>query len=390
MICPGCQRDAPCKGFRGRSAVCLMGPIRFERHYYHCADCHKGLAPLDQALGLRAHDRTPAADEVVCLVGLQDSFAQAVGALKRLAGVGVSVSESTIERATEEAGDRVARAEDTGKPLGPSANWQWHKDAEGKTVAYISIDATGVGQQGPRGARAEGRMAYVGMVYNPVPEDRQLWADPDKGSRPDWQARYVAGVQPLAEMAEPLRGLAGRVGMDAAQRWIALSDGGAGLEDFLRVNFGRVDAVILDFWHAAEYLGPLSRAAHPGDEGSAERWRKSWRDRLKEEGGKAVVAALREWGKGQRRRAVQSALAGVLGYYENQQERMDYPAYVRKGWQIGSGPVESGCKTVIGQRMKGGGMRWGLAGSNGVAHLRAVFRSDPALWAAFWSRNWAH
>jgi hypothetical protein len=68
---------------------------------------------------------------------------------------------------------------------------------------------------------------------------------------------------------------------------------------------------------------------------------------------------------------------------------MDYPEYQRRGWQIGSGPVESACKTVIGQRMKGGGMRWGPYGSDGVAHLRAVFRSDPAHWAAFWGRNWA-
>ena len=44
-----------------------------------------------------------------------------------------------------------------------------------------SADATGVGQQGPGGAAAEGRMAYVGMVYNPVPDDRRRWADPAGG-----------------------------------------------------------------------------------------------------------------------------------------------------------------------------------------------------------------
>lgn len=168
-----------------------------------------------------------------------------------------------------------------------------------------------------------------------------------------------------------------------------MSDGGAGLEDFLRDNFGRVDAVILDFWHAAEYLGPLAKAAHPGDDAGAEAWRKGWCDRLKAEGGPAVIAGLRAWGATQRRQAVRKALGEVLSYYENQQHRMDYPEYVRRGWQIGSGPVESACKTVIGQRMKSGGMRWGPCGGDGVAHLRAVFRSDPAQWAACWGRNWA-
>ena len=60
---------------------------------------------------------------------------------------------------------------------------------------------------------------------------------------------------------------------------------------------------------------------------------------------------------------------------------------VAKGWQIGSGPVESACKTVIGERMKGGGMRWGPGGADAMSHLRAVFCSADDQWAAFWSMN---
>jgi hypothetical protein len=66
---------------------------------------------------------------------------------------------------------------------------------------------------------------------------------------------------------------------------------------------------------------------------------------------------------------------------------MDYPAYRAKGWAIGSGPIESACKTVIGKRMKGGGMRWGEDGADAVAHLRALFRSEKGQWEGFWSRN---
>jgi len=51
------------------------------------------------------------------------------------------------------------------------------------------------------------------------------------------------------------------VGIGRADRWIALSDGGAGLEDWLRLHFGRVDAVILDFYHASEHLAELGSPA---------------------------------------------------------------------------------------------------------------------------------
>src|SRR5262245_27074312 len=203
MTCPHCRADARCKGWRRRHALTLLGAVRFRRHYYHCPACGRGSSPLDAALGLGAADLTPAADEVVCLAGVQDSFATAAAkVLARLAGV--RVSEATAERATEAAGQRAAAAQHAGVTFGPPATWAWHKDAEGKTVAYVSVDATGVGQQGPRGAAAEGRMAYVGMIYNPVPEDRGQWADPG-GPRPAWQARYVAQLRPLAELAEPLR-----------------------------------------------------------------------------------------------------------------------------------------------------------------------------------------
>ena len=104
--------------------------------------------------------------------------------------------------------------------------------------------------------------------------------------------------------------------------------------------------------------------------------------RLKHEGGPAILGRLR--GLEVRGRAAREALADVTRYFENQSHRMDYPDYVAKGWAIGSGPVESACKTVIGQRMKGAGMRWGTDGADSVSHLRALFRSGDRQWDAYW------
>jgi hypothetical protein len=315
---------------------------------------------------------------------VQTSFAEAAErALARLTGL--RLSESTLLRATEDAGRRAAAAQAAGETFGPARPWDWHKDAEGKTVAYVSVDATGVGIQGPGGAKAEGRMVTVGMVYNPVPEGRDRWANP-KGARPPWQARYVAQQRPLGELGIPLRRQGGQVGMDQAERWVALSDGGAGLEDFLRDNFGRVEEVILDFWHAAEYLGELAKALHPADEGAAGEWRQQWCQRLKHEGGAAVLEGLRALPL--RARAARACREGVVGYFAGQVHRMDYPRYEAKGWQIGSGPVESACKSVVGMRMKGGGMRWGEDGADAVAHLRAVFRGEKGQWEGFWGQNY--
>jgi hypothetical protein len=63
---------------------------------------------------------------------------------------------------------------------------------------------------------------------------------------------------------------------------------------------------------------------------------------------------------------------------------MDYPRYRAGGWRIGSGPIEAACKTVIGARMKGAGMRWKPPATDAVATLRAAYLSQPNRWETLW------
>src|ERR1700744_2223115 len=99
------------------------------------------------------------------------------------------------------------------------------------------------------------------MVCNRSPE--WLWTDEKPGTM---QSLYLSGLYHLEEFAPLLRTPAAFVGMDRADRWIGLSDGGNGLEERLRENFPRVEGVILDFFHPAEKLTGLSRLLHPQDE----------------------------------------------------------------------------------------------------------------------------
>jgi hypothetical protein len=71
---------------------------------------------------------------------------------------------------------------------------------------------------------------------------------------------------------------------------------------------------------------------------------------------------LREEAWPARRPGLAEAVAEVVGYLERNAHRMEYPEYLARGWCIGSGAVESACKTVVGQRLKLAGMRWGKTG----------------------------
>lgn len=337
-------------------------------------------------MGLTPKRLTPAAEQVVTLAGtVSNSFAEAAEkVLPELAGL--RLSESAAQRTTVAAGERLGQLLEAGQTLGFPKPWSWRRDAQGRTCAYVSIDATGVRQQGPGGAKAEGRLPYVAMLYNPVPE-----LPPDSAYRPPpratMQARYLAGLYELPALGLELRRQAGQVGMDHADLWIGLTDGGAGLEHFLQVNFPRDLVLILDFWHPAEDLAELARLLHPADEAHAQEQARAWCQVMKQEGGTGIVRLLEGWPWPPRRPALREKLAAVLGYLRNNLHRMDYPAYLANGWLIGSGAVESACKTVVGQRLKLAGMRWGEDGTDALCHLRALFRSEPGQWSAFWRRQ---
>ena len=347
----------------------VLGAVRVSRAYYHCKHCHHGHCPRDVALGVTAVCLSRGACEAVALAGSLSSFAEAAQkTLPKLAGL--CVSESTVERTTERVGQDVGERLSTGQTFGENKAWKWSKDAQGQTVAYVSADATGVGMQGANGGAAEGRMAAVGMVWN--------------AGKPG-QVRYVCGLTGgLKVLGAPLRNQASQVGMDRARRWVAISDGGAGIEDWLRENFPRVEAVILDFWHVAEYLSEWAKALH-ADEAEAQRVAEAWCHRLKHDGGAVVRAELERIDVSNRSETVREAHRVLRVYFTNQVHRMDYPSYRTKGWLIGSGPVEAACKQVVGQRMKGSGMRWGEDGADAVCHLRALFRSEKGQWDDYWA-----
>jgi hypothetical protein len=304
------------------------------------------------------------------LAGTLTSFAEAAQkVLPRLAGL--RLAESTAERTTEAAGQRLRQQRAAGQTFGPARDWPWPKDVRGRTCAYVSLDATGIGMQGEKGAAAEGRMAYVGLVYCPG------------AARELARERALAGLYELAELGAQMRRQGAQVGVDRADVWVALTDGGAGLEEFMGVYFPRA-ACVLDFYHAAEHVNDLAKTHYPSDEDKAAEVSGSWCHTLKHEGGVALLVALEELDLRGRKAEVREAYRRVLGYVRNHVHRMDYPRYLAEGWLIGSGHVESACKGVVGQRLKGNGMRWGEEGADAVCHLRALFKSEEGQWEAFW------
>ena len=371
-----CDHSARFVGWREKTIVSLFGPLLLLLSYYRCVKCGTSQKPWDQMLGLGRDSLTPAVSQLVSQAGVLTSFGEASDpTLKSMCGL--HVSESTVQRTTESVGKRVRDLRDQAETQGPSVEWEWQRDAEGCTCAYVSLDHTGVRQQGPDAARADGKMVPVAMVYN-------VCSDHDDRTPPPGQVRFLSGFYDLKDIGRHLRREAEAVGIMQADRQIALSDGGSGLEDVLKTFFPNC-VCILDFFHAKEHLVELAQSLYPTAESERKQWLDRWCHQLKHEGGAAVLRSLKGMDLHEQSATVQETHRRQVTYFSNHHHRMDYPTYVAKGWQIGSGPVESACKTVVGNRLKGGGMRWGEPGSDAVAMLRALYLSEPACWKKLWS-----
>src|SRR5712692_8495472 len=76
---------------------------------------------------------------------------------------------------------------------------------------------------------------------------------------------------------------------------------------------------------------------------------------------------------------LRQALHALIRYYRDNAGRMRYDEYLRLGYGIGSGVVESAHKQVVHARLRLAGMRWSEAGARRLLALRLLL----------WNDNWA-
>lgn len=166
-----------------------------------------------------------------------------------------------------------------------------------------------------------------------------------------------------------------------------------GLADGAKDNWTYLDTVtsrqVVDFFHAAGYIG---KAADPlfADDGAGLRpWVDGWCHRLKHEAGAApaLIADLESRGEALGKKRLPAAVESALTYFRNQVEggRMGYAELVERQIPIGSGVTEAACKVLVKQRLCGSGMKWKEPGAAAVLSLRCLtYTSDR--WSQFWKK----
>lgn len=369
MTCPHCEYAAKFHSYQQRRILTVHGEMKIQRAYYYCGRCKQSFMPYDDAVGL-VDEISPGLMPLVCLAGTLLPFVDAAeDVLKRFSGV--RMSASTVLRCTEAAGERLRAQQKEGRMVKPAqAEPHWTEPREtGQPAAYVGLDAFSVPMQGVEASKAEHRMLYTALLYTPEKE----------------HTRYLVDFE-LEALAQQVRSQARAVGVEKVSDLIAVTDGGNGLEEALARNLAEDLKMILDWYHAAEHLCDFAKVWHARDEEMRSQWQEEAKGILYDQGGEALLKHLAaiELPPGTSAQ-IREELRKLIGYFTNNRHRTDYPTYRQNGWDIGSGPTEAGCK-IIGERLKGSGMRWVEDGAATVAALRALYVSGGKLWDGFWSQ----
>jgi hypothetical protein len=171
-------------------------------------------------------------------------------------------------------------------------------------------------------------------------------------------------------------------GLENALLVLFLADGGKWCWNVCKSYFPQA-VQILDVFHLAGHLIKTGRALWGDKSSQARDWPFSALTRILSGQLDEVLAELQGliFLMEQKREACQE----LIGYLTNNQDRMNYPLYLEKGYPISSAMIEGACGHVIGQRMKGSGRHWDEDGADAMARLRSIWCGGQ--WETYFSER---
>jgi len=172
-----------------------------------------------------------------------------------------------------------------------------------------------------------------------------------------------------------------RRGVSAAQDVSSVNDGAPWIWGLVLTCYPEA-AEILDWCHGMGHVWKAGWAAYGDGTEEAKRWVKVREEELWEGDVGALQWALKRLSPEEGEEA--QKVRQVQGYVATHAHRMDYARFRAEGRPIGSGTIESGCKNVIGWRMKRGGARWGEERVNRMTALLGEINSGR--WDEAWER----
>lgn len=382
---PRCGRCGATMESRGLAKVgwlCRFGRMAVPVRGYRCRPCKTSRRPLLEALGVEPGRVSGSLARLLALLGTIVPYELAAFLADEL--FGVEVSAMSVWRCVQRLGMTVD-AEETARALyhaDPHSEATVATDAPAVVVA--SADGCALGMQ-PRTKRR--RRKTPEEVLPPLPPLEEghfrevktgvLLATRDRvetspGRHCVVQRHLVTCLDDADALFARLWAKLCELGWHGPQTLVVVvGDGAEWLWNRASMFSHRVE--ILDFWHAIEKAWEFALLRDGEGSKASQRWIHTLARQLRAgkvlrviERLKALELSAPEWVKKRDE---------LVRYYTGNARRMRYDEYLRRGYGIGSGSVESAHKQVVHARLRQAGMRWSVVGAQHLLALRLLLLS---------------
>lgn len=369
-----CGARMESKGQRQKDLLTILGNVAYSRAMYVCRQCGHVRYPADEALDVVDTSRSPGVRRMMARAGNNAAFKEGAKDLEVYAEI--KVSPKDVERVAESIGEDTEQwaAEERQKLWTQVPSPTLKKSIP---LLYILYDGTGVPMvkkelQGRKGKQQDGtaltREAKLGCVFTQTTTD-----DEGRPVRDPDSTTFVGAIETSEQFGSRIYAEAVRRGLRQAQRVIVLGDGAPWIWNLANEHFPYATQII-DLYHAKEHVSDLCKILFQPDEKIVQKHRRRWWIYLKQgkiasitqEASECLPASSEASEKAEKQ----------IAYLDKNTERMRYRKFRNRGLFVGSGVIEAGCKSVIGQRLKRSGMEWSVRGANAILSLRCTMVSD--------------
>ena len=342
---------------------------------------------MDILLGIESGHHSLGVREICCRESLNTSFVPASKNIKRLAQI--EIGSSSVRQIVEQEGAKLSQAQHQGQAT-PDFKAE---DCTDKTL-ITGTDGVMV----PLVTEQQKRKCRKKQAAQRKKEKRKSTAKasrPRKGSDgpykefklvsfydPDKTHQYVVGTSGNHKVAGRLmRRVGQKLELSQAQTKYSVSDGASWILTQYNIQLPMLDENILDFYHCREHVTQAGHALFGEGSQAALAWKEEMMAVVKNQGSRVMLDRLGECLSELTDETKRKALENLRDYISKRIAMTDYPSFIDRGYDIGSGPTESFCGCLT-QRLKGPGMRWDKDNAEAVMALASIYYSHQ--WDLYW------
>ena len=376
--CPQCARPMSYHDTRSVSWLARWGRLRASASRYRCWRCKQERRPLLDLLGVEPGNICGSLARLLALLAAVAPYELA----GRLAGLllGVTISAMGVWRVAQRLGQAAASYSDGLSRYHADSRSEGAPVENAPAAVVLGVDGCALGMQVrthrrrrvgeqplpalPPVEQGQFREVKTGVLL--LPNER---VETSPGRRSVVRRFLVTCLGDADEIFRRLYAQLRELGWVGAHTVVVIVGDGA---EWIwnRANMFVHRCEILDFWHALEHAWEFARLRYGEGSTQADVWVHGIAEDLRAGKVQEVIAGLKRLRP--KTPELRESLQALIRYYSENAERMRYDEYLRLGYGIGSGAVESAHKQVVHARFRQAGMRWSEAGARRLLALRLL------------------